>query len=139
VVVFDGLRSLTHLSKGLVDDSGQFRVKLRIYVAHERFIVFELASQNCEVPVLVSMLCRSHIWKNSNILSISLSFPIDVDTRNVDFLTSHARRSMTRTLVFLLATVVACSGDSTIVACNWKVESGNGDFAIHQPFSCRES
>lgn len=75
-----------------------------------------------------------HHIQGSHRPSIPLSFPIDVDAKHVGLLTPDARGPMTRTLVLLLATVVACSTDSTITVCRWGLESGNGHFRVHWLF-----
>jgi hypothetical protein len=74
-IVVDGLRILTHLSKGLVDDFSHFKVKLGIDIAHERFVMFELASHNREMSVLVSILCRVSTWKERVYLALLSRFP----------------------------------------------------------------
>lgn len=126
---------MTHLPKGLVHESSNLKVYLGVDVAHKGFILFELACYSSEVSDLLVNIVFLHSRPSGeikNTLGISLSFPIHVYTRGVVLLAAQTSWPMAGTLVLLLAAVVACPTDSTILACNRKVESGDGDFRIRR-------
>ena len=66
VNVIDELQILTDLSKGLVDNLGHLKVKLGIDIAHERFIVFELAGHYCEMSQYSSQYFVPHLYLKEN-------------------------------------------------------------------------
>ena len=106
-------------------------VDLGIDVAYQVFILFELTGHGREMPrIWLNLIVFGIARSKFNTLGISLPLPVDVDAGDVELLTPLARRSLTGTLVLLLATVVACSTYSAIVAYGWEFESWNGDFGI---------